>query len=193
MAHWHFSKLAHKKMKAYIFLADGFEEIEAITPIDLLRRANIEITSISISNSKTVVGAHNISIEADSLFSDLNFENAELLILPGGMPGTKNLDEHAGLKKILEQQVIQGKLIAAICAAPSILGKMNLLKDKEATCYPGFENQLIGASLSESKVIQSGAIITAMGAGVAIEFSLKIIENLKGKAVADQIANSICQ
>jgi 4-methyl-5(b-hydroxyethyl)-thiazole monophosphate biosynthesis len=180
-------------MKAYIFLADGFEEIEAITPIDLLRRANVEITSISISNSKTVIGAHNISIAADAIFSEVNFEDADLLILPGGMPGTKNLDGHAGLKKILEQQASQGKLIAAICAAPSILGKMNLLEDKEAICYPGFENQLQGASLSERKVVQSGAIITAMGAGVAIEFSLKIIENLKGKTVADQIANSICQ
>ncbi len=180
-------------MKAYIFLADGFEEIEAITPIDLLRRANIEITSVSISNSKTVIGAHNISIAADAIFSEVNFEAADLLILPGGMPGTKNLDAHAGLKYILEQQASQGKLIAAICAAPSILGKMNLLKDKEAICYPGFEDQLIGTSLSERKVVQSGAFITAMGAGVAIEFSLKIIENLKGKAVADQIAKTICQ
>jgi protein deglycase len=180
-------------MKAYIFLADGFEEIEAITPIDLLRRANIEVTSISISNSKTVLGAHKISIEADALFSELNFEDADLLILPGGMPGTKNLDDHLGLKEILEQQSSQGKLIAAICAAPSILGKMNLLKDKEAICYPGFENQLIGTRLSESKVVQSGAVITAKGAGVAIEFSLKIIESLKGKAVSDQISNTICQ
>ena len=180
-------------MKAYIFLADGFEEIEAITPIDLLRRANIDVTSISITNTKTVLGAHKISIEADALFSELNFEDADLLILPGGMPGTKNLDDHLGLKGILEQQSSQGKLIAAICAAPSILGKMNLLKDKEAICYPGFENQLIGATLSESKVVQSGAVITAKGAGVAIEFSLKIIEILKGKAVSDQIANTICQ
>lgn len=178
-------------MKAYIFLANGFEEIEAITPIDLLRRAEIEVISISISNSKTVIGAHNISIQADALFSEINFEDADVLILPGGMPGTKHLDAHAGLKEILESQAIQGKLTAAICAAPSILGKMNLLEGKEAVCYPGFENQLIGATISESKVVQSGSIITAKGAGVALQFSIKIIEHLKGKTLADRVANSI--
>jgi protein deglycase len=179
-------------MKAYIFLADGFEEVEAITPIDLLRRAEIEVISTSISNSKTVVGAHKISMQADALFSDINFEDADLLILPGGMPGTKHLDAHAGLKELIKKHVNEGKLMAAICAAPSILGKMNLLEGKVAVCYPGFEGQLQGASISESKVVQSGKIITAKGAGVAIQFSLQIIESIKGKAVADQIAKSIC-
>jgi 4-methyl-5(b-hydroxyethyl)-thiazole monophosphate biosynthesis len=179
-------------MKAYIFLAEGFEEMEAITPIDILRRADIEVVSVSISSSKSVVGAHRITIEADALFSEMHFDDADVLILPGGMPGTKHLDAHAGLKGILQKQADNGKLVAAICAAPSILGKMKLLKGKEAVCYPGFENQLIDAMLSENKVIQSGEIITAKGAGVAIRFSLKIVEALLGIAVADKIEQSIC-
>ena len=180
-------------MKAYLFLADGFEEMEAITPIDVLRRAEIEVVSVSISDRQVVVGAHGISILADALFVEQNFEDATVLILPGGMPGTKHLEAHQGLKKLLEQHTLQGRMIAAICAAPSILGNMNLLKGKEAVCYPGFEPQLLGATLSEAKVVQSGSIITAKGAGVALDFSLKIVESLKGVAVADRIAGLMCQ
>lgn len=180
-------------MKAYLFLADGFEEMEAITPIDVLRRAEIEVVSVAISDRKVVVGAHGISILADALFVEQNFEDATVLVLPGGMPGTKHLAAHQGLKKLLEQHTLQGRMIAAICAAPSILGKMDLLKGEEAVCYPGFENQLLGATICDAKVVQSGAIITAKGAGVAVQFSLKIVASLKGEAVANQVADLICQ
>lgn len=179
-------------MKAYIFLADGFEEIEAIAPIDLFRRAGIEVTTISISNNKTVDGAHGISVIADKLFTEADFSDNDILYLPGGMPGTKNLDAHEGLKTLIENQVAENKKIAAICAAPSILGKMGILNGKEAICYPGFENQLQGAILSESKIVKSGLIHTAKGAGVAIQFALKLVEELKGKKVAEQLADSIC-
>jgi len=179
-------------MKAYVFLADGFEEIEAITPIDILRRADIEVVTVSISTSKEVRGAHNIIVLADCLFSETEFANNDLLILPGGMPGTKNLDAHNELKDLLCRQAEAGQKIAAICAAPSILGKMGLLNGKEAICYPNFENQLLGAKISKDKVVKSSTIITAKGAGVAVEFALKLVEELKGKATADKIAESIC-
>lgn len=179
-------------MKAFIFLADGFEEIEAIAPIDIFRRADIEVVTVSISNNKTVKGAHGIFIIADSLFSDTNFSDNDLLYLPGGMNGTKNLDSHEGLKKIVRKQVAENKNIAAICAAPSILGKMGLLKGYEAICYPGFENQMQGAILSGQKIVKSKFIHTAIGAGVTVEFALKLVEELKGKKIATQIANSIC-
>jgi 4-methyl-5(b-hydroxyethyl)-thiazole monophosphate biosynthesis len=179
-------------MKVFIFLADGFEEIEAIVPIDIFRRAEIEAVTISVSSSKLVRGAHNISVFVDRLFSETDFTENDLLYLPGGMPGTKNLDEHQGLKNLLEKQANEKKNIAAICAAPSILGKMGLLKGKEAICYPGFENQLTGAILSNDKLVTSAFISTAKGAGVAIEFALKLVENLKGKQIAEKVAASIC-
>ena len=178
-------------MKVYLFLADGFEEIEAIAPVDIFRRAGIEVITVSISDEKLVRGAHNISLMADALFSETDFLENDLLYLPGGMPGTKNLDAHEGLKKLLLKQASSNKKIAAICAAPSILGKLGLLNGKEAICYPGFEDQLTGAVLSKEKVVKSGAISTAKGAGVAIQFSLKLVEELKGKQAADKIADSI--
>lgn len=179
-------------MKVFIFLADGFEEIEAIAPIDIFRRAAIEVINVSISLQKEVVGTHGIPVLADSLFSETDFTAADLIFLPGGMPGTKNLDAHEGLKNLIREQFESGKPIAAICAAPSILGKMGLLKGKEAICYPGFENQLIGATISESKVVSSGLIRTAKGAGVAIQFALQLVGELKGEAEATRIANAIC-
>jgi DJ-1 family protein len=179
-------------MKAFIFLADGFEEIEAIAPIDIFRRAGIEVTTISISNNKTVQGAHGIRVISDGLFSEADFTGNSILYLPGGMPGTKNLDAHEGLKDLIRKQASENKNLAAICAAPSILGKMELLKGKEAICYPGFEDKLIGAILSQNKIVKSGSIHTAKGAGVAVQFALKLVEELKGKETADQISGSIC-
>jgi len=179
-------------MKTFIFLAHGFEEIEAITTIDILRRAEIQVTTVSISDMKEVRGAHNIQILADSLFSETDFTGNNLLCLPGGMPGTKNLDAHEGLKKLIRKQVEEGNKVAAICAAPYILGKMGLLNGKEATCYPGYEDQLLGATLSEETVVKAGNIITAKGAGVAVQFALKLVAELKDQASADRIAVSIC-
>ena len=178
-------------MKVFVFLADGFEEIEAIVPIDIFRRAGIETITISISDNKLVRGAHDIAVMADCLFSETDFSEIDLLYLPGGMPGTKNLDVHEGLKKLIQLQADGNKNIAAICAAPSILGKMNLLNGKEAICYPGFENNLQGAFLSTEKVVKSGNISTAKGAGVALQFALQLVEEMKGKEIADKIAESI--
>jgi len=157
-------------MKAMVFLADGFEEIEAIAPIDIMRRAGIEVTTISVTATKEVRGAHDILLQADCLFGQIDFSNADLLFLPGGMPGTKNLEAHDGLKQLLLKHANEGKKLAAICAAPSILGKLGLLKGKEAVCFPGFEETLKGAILSDKKVVQSGNIITGKAAGAAVEF-----------------------
>ncbi|MBP9017213.1 MAG: DJ-1/PfpI family protein [Paludibacteraceae bacterium] len=178
-------------MKAMVFLADGFEEIEAIAPIDIMRRAGIEVTTISVTTTKEVRGAHDILLQADCLFGQIDFSNADLLFLPGGMPGTKNLEAHDGLKQLLLKHANEGKKLAAICAAPSILGKLGLLKGKEAVCFPGFEETLKGAILSDKKVVQSGNIITGKAAGAAVEFGLKLVENLKGKSAAEQVGSSI--
>ena len=180
-------------MQVYLFLADGFEEIEAIAPIDILRRANINIQTVSISGTKEVTGTHGIIIQADLLFTEVDFSLSDMLILPGGMPGTKNLDAHQALKEILTAQYEKRGKIAAICAAPSILGKMGFLNGKEAICYPGFEEALSGAVISKSLVVKSDNIITAKGAGVAVEFALKIVEELKGKSASEKIASAICK
>jgi len=179
-------------MKAYIFLADGFEEIEAIAPIDIFRRAKIEVATVSISENRIVQGAHGIPVIADFLFTQTDFSDNDILYLPGGMPGTKNLDAHTGLKDLINKQIADNKNLAAICAAPSILGKMGLLEGKEATCYPGFEDQLHGAILSKNKIVKSGNIYTAKGAGVAVQFALKLVEELKGRKEAQKLADSIC-
>lgn len=179
-------------MKTLVFLADGFEETEAVVTIDLLRRAEIDVLTVSISNQNEVRGAHGIIVLADVLFDDVDSANFEMIILPGGMPGTKNLEAHVGLRELISKQAAQQKYIAAICAAPSIIGKMELLNGKEAVCFPGFEATLLGASLLDAKVVQSGNIITAKGAGVATEFALKLVEVLKGEARALEIAKTIC-
>ncbi len=132
--------------KVYIFLADGFEEVEALTPVDVLRRADINVTTVSISNDLTVTGAHHISILADVLFTDLDFSDADMLVLPGGLTGTHNLNDHKELIDLLLDFSAKGKLIGAICAAPLILGQQKLLENKNATCYPGFEDHLINAN-----------------------------------------------
>lgn len=179
-------------MKIFVFLAEGFEEIEAIAPIDIFKRANIVVETISISDKLEVCGAHGITVLADKLFSEADFNNNDLLFLPGGMPGTKNLDAHEGLKKLINVQVGTNKPVAAICAAPSILGKMGLLNGKEAICYPGFESQLLGATISKNRMVKSGNIFTAKGAGVSIPFAISIVAELISKEVADKIAETIC-
>ncbi|MDF2801337.1 MAG: hypothetical protein K0S61_1240 [Anaerocolumna sp.] len=175
----------------YLFLAEGFEEIEALTVVDLLRRAEIGITTVSITDTQKVTGAHLITVEADVLFNDINYNEAEMLVLPGGMPGTKHLGEYEPLVQLLKDFHRQNKEIAAICAAPSVLGINGILKGKRATCYPGFEGKLIEAVYTASKTEEDGNIITGKGMGTAIDFSLKIIEKLRDKAMADKIATSI--
>ncbi len=178
-------------MKNYIFLADGFEEIEGLMVVDLLRRGDIPITTVSISDTKEVLGAHNISIRADKLYSEIDYSDADMLILPGGMPGTTHLSEHTELKKLLINHNKDNKMIAAICAAPSVLGINGILRGKRATCYPGFEDKLEGAIYSNDRVVKDQNIITSKGLGTALEFAIEIIEHYKGKELGDTIKQSV--
>ena len=167
----------------YIFLDNGFEEIEAITTIDLLRRANIALTTVSVTGVESVLGAHNIAVKADQLFQNVDFADAEMLILPGG---ATNLYACKPLCELLLHHDEQGKLIAAICAAPAVLGQLGILQGKQATCYPGFEHYL-GESYVGGLVVESKNVITAKGPGLSSDFAFCIIEKLVGSEVADQV------
>lgn len=177
--------------KVYIFLASGYEEIEGLTVVDLLRRANIEIMMVSITGDIYVTGSHHITSKADALFENVDFADADMLVLPGGIPGTNNLKAHEGLDHLLKQFSEKGKKLSAICAAPSILGTKGLLKGKKATCYPGYEDSLTGAHVKNAAVVEDGNIITSKGMGTAIDFSLSIIKNLAGEEEAVKIAKAI--
>ena len=174
----------------YLFLAEGFEEIEALTPIDVLRRAGLEVKTVAVGESKTVKGAHGIEVIADITESELEDIIPEAIILPGGMPGTLNLEESPVVIDTLLRTMANGSLVCAICAAPSILGICGYLKNKKATCYPGFEQYLDGATFTDERVVRDGNIITAKGMGCAAEFALCIVEALVGKEKAEEIALS---
>lgn len=167
----------------YLFLDNGFEEIEAVTTIDLLRRASIPLTTVSITGLAMVQGAHNVAVQADARIDDVDFSDAETLILPGG---ATHLDSSNALCDLLRKHNAEGKLIAAICAAPSVLGKLGLLEGKQATCYPGFESYL-GESYVGGLVVESKNIITAKGPGLSTDFAFCLIDKLAGSDVADQI------
>lgn len=177
--------------KTAIFLANGFEEIEGLTVVDILRRAGIDITMVSITGTTAVEGSHGIKLEADDTIENFDFDGVDMIILPGGMPGTKNLDACAPLKAKIEEFNNAGKMLAAICAAPTVYGKMGLLKGKKACCYPGCEGDLIGANVSTDMVSKDGNFITSRGMGTAIPFALAILEHFKGKEAADQMAKAI--
>lgn len=176
----------------YAFLADGFEEVEAITPIDLLRRAEIPVTTVGIGKL-AIHGAHDITVLADtdtSVFSTLP-DDAEMILLPGGMPGTLNLEHSPTVQAAIKAATERGLYLAAICAAPSILGHLGLLAGKRATCFPGFEDQLAGAAPSDEGVVWDGKIITARAMGPAHEFGFTLIRALRGKECADRIRASV--
>ena len=177
--------------KIVVFLANGFEEIEAIAPIDILRRAELDVVTVSISDSKTVTGAHGIKVEADQLFTETTFGENDYYVLPGGYDGMLNLSAHQGVNELLKKQHSEGKKLAAICASPSVLGKLGILEGKEAICYPGFEGKLTGATISKKSVVEDGNVITGKGPGVAVQFALKIVESLKGKETASQVSDSL--
>ncbi|HEY5511381.1 MAG TPA: DJ-1 family glyoxalase III [Prolixibacteraceae bacterium] len=174
-----------------IHLASGFEEIEAVSIIDVLRRAGFEVTTVSITGFCKVTGAHNISIEADKLFEEANYDQADMIILPGGMPGTTNLQNHPGLSEKLTQFYEGNKTIGAICAAPSILGSLGFLKGRKAVCYPGFESKLTGATVLKSPFVVDGNIITGRGVGTALEFSLEIVRMFKGDEEAANLRTAL--
>ena len=171
----------------YVLLADGFEEIEAIEPIDILRRCGIDVLTASVMGRKEVEGAHSINVVADMHAEDINPENMDLLFLPGGGKGHELLDASNTAHALINYAVANGKYIAAICAAPSILGRKQLLDGKKATCYPGFEKYLYGAECVSDKVVVDGKIITGKGAGAAAEFGFVIAELLKDISTADEI------
>ncbi len=167
----------------YLFLDTNFEEIEAVTTIDLLRRANIALTTVSVTGSLHVMGAHLIEVKADRCIADCDFSDAGMLILPGG---ATHLDKCRPLCDLLLKHNEQGKQIAAICAAPSVLGKLGILEGKQATCYPGFED-FLGESFVGGLVVESKNIITAKGPGLASDFAFCLIEHLAGEETADQV------
>lgn len=180
--------------KACIFLADGFEEVEALTVVDLLRRAGIEITMVSMSDDLSVRGRSRIEVNADVMWDKEIPAKSDILILPGGQPGTTFLENHKGLRKALDKADAEGKLIAAICAAPTVLAKHGMLRGKKATCYPGLENILKenGAEVvTEEKVVSDGNIITSRGVGTAIAFSLEIISHVIDEQAAHDVAGGI--
>ena len=175
----------------YLFLADGFEEIEALCVLDFLRRARVETKTVGISG-KTAMGAHNIPIICDTCASEMTGdEDFDMVILPGGLPGSTNLDESPLVDKFVQRAVNEDKFLCAICAAPFILGKRGILKGKRACCYPGFEKELIGADVSEDGCVRDGKIITARAMGKSHDFALEIIEALCGKDVRDNLAKSV--
>jgi len=177
--------------KVYVFLADGYEEIEGLTVVDLLRRAKIDIAMVSVTGNINVTGSHNITTIADILFEEADFSDGNMLVLPGGMPGTTHLMEHEGLDKLLRDFHAKDKPLAAICAAPRVLGTKGLLVGKNATCFPGNEASLLGASFCDTSVVTDGNITTSKGMGTAIDFSLSLIRSIKGEAEASKIAESI--
>ncbi|MGL5957390.1 MAG: DJ-1 family glyoxalase III [Phocaeicola sp.] len=171
----------------YLFLAEGFEEIEAISPIDIMRRAGINVKTVSIQSSKEVCGANGITVTADCLFDEIDAEAAAMLVLPGGMPGATNLDAHDGLSELILKYAQAGKPLAAICAAPLVFGKRGLLKGKRATCYPSFETYLEGATYTAALVEKDGLFITGKGPGAAFAFAFAIVEMLCGIETVDQL------
>lgn len=178
--------------KLGIFMANGCEEIEGLAVVDLVRRTGeIEITTISISDSKQVEGAHKITFMADALASEVNFEELDGVILPGGMPGTLNLGADESVNTVIKKFAAEGKMVAAICAAPSVLGAAGILEGRHATCYPGFEDKLTGAEVLEDAVVIDGHIITSRGMGTAIDFGLAIIWYLLDDEKAEKVKNGI--
>ena len=171
----------------YLFVANGTEEVEALSIVDVVRRASIPLKIVSITDSEVITSSHGVRIVADSLFADEKFDDAEMLVLPGGMPGSKNLYEHEGLRKLIKTHAEAGKPLAAICAAPFIYGRMGLLKGRRATCYPGFEQDLKGAEVTGRAVEVDENILTGKGAAAGLPLGYAIVEFFKGKAAADAL------
>ena len=173
--------------KVYEFLATGFEELEALAPVDILRRGGMDVTTVSVIGSLFVESSHGVTIKADRLLEDVDLDDADLLLLPGGMPGSKNLNAHEGVRQALLDHAAKGRLIGAICAAPIALHRNGLIDGKTVTCYPGCGDDFDEAAVVEETVVMDGKLITSRGPGTAIEFGLKLLEVLKGKDVADEV------
>ena len=175
-----------------ILLADGFEEIEALTPLDVLRRAGLDVRSVAIG-SKIAVGSHGIPVICDMEADEVDPSSLSLVIFPGGMPGSLNLDASPYTDKLIDAVLKNGGRLAAICAAPLVLGRRGLLEGKEAICYPGFEGELSGAIISEKSVVTDGNITTAKGMGVALPFALELVRIICGEDKANEISKSVME
>ena len=176
----------------YMFLADGFEEVEALCPLDILRRAGLEVTTVGIGGKDVIRGAHGIIVHAD--LPDIMYRDSDpdMIILPGGMPGSKNLDESRIVDSALRTASRKGAYLAAICAAPMVLGKRGYLEGKRAVCFPGFEEHLTGATVDEENtVVRDGNIVTAKGMGAAFDFGLELVRCFKDDETAEKIRNSV--
>lgn len=177
--------------KVFVFLADGFEEIEGLTVVDLLRRADIDTVTVSVGDSKSIIGSHHIEVKADIMFHEVLEAEGAMFVLPGGLPGTLHLKEHEGLAKLLKKAYANGKYIAAICAAPTVLEACGLLEGKKATSYPTMEKELKSADYQTDKVVVDQNIITSRGMGTAIEFAGKMVEILRGTQAKEELLKSI--
>lgn len=174
----------------YVMLADGFEEIEALAVVDILRRGDVNVKTVSVYGDDTVSGAHDIAVVPDIKFCDIK-DDIDMIVLPGGIPGTPNLQSNKELEKLLVKSYNEGKYIAAICAAPMILGQLNFLVEKKATCYPSFEKYLNGAQCSTDKVCVDNNIITSRGAGTAHDFAFSLLSILKGSDASKDIRGAM--
>jgi 4-methyl-5(b-hydroxyethyl)-thiazole monophosphate biosynthesis len=179
------------KDTAFVFFADGFEQIEALTPVDVLRRAGILTVTVSVNERPMAMSSHGVIVHTDACMYNADFDRALMLVLPGGMPGTNNLKECKQLKALLLAKHEEAVSIAAICAAPHILAQLGILQGKNATCYPSVEPQMTGAILHDKPFVKDGNIITGRGAGTSLHFSLALVEELAGKAVAQSVASKM--
>lgn len=178
-------------MKIGVFFAKGYEEIEALTVVDLCRRAGIDVTMVSVDGTQSVMGSHNMDVRMDVMLEDVDFDGLDMLVLPGGKAGTQGLEACEGLMAQLDRFYAQGKWVAAICAAPSILGHRGMLKGRRATCYPTFEGHLEGAEVTRRPAEADGNVITGRGMGCAVDFGLLIVEKLISAQAARQLAEQV--
>lgn len=178
-------------MAIAVFFANGYEEIEALTVVDLTRRAGIETWMVSITEEKKVTGSHGIEVSMDKTLKEVDFNKVEMIVLPGGMPGTLNLEACEPLMEKVREFDKAGKYISAICAAPTVFGHLGLLNGKKACCYPGMEDGLKGAEVSYDTITVADHILTSRGMGTAIDFGLQIIARFQGKEAADEMAKKI--
>ncbi len=176
----------------YVYLATGFEEIEALTCIDILRRGDVDAKGVSIGGGLCVGGARGITVIADLLFEEADKDACDMIVLPGGLPGAQYLQDHEGLAEMIKEFAAAGKWVCAICAAPMALGHHGVLEGKKATIYPGMEDRLTGAEPVSELAVRDGNIITGMAPGAAMEFALTLLEALKGKEVADEVREGAC-
>lgn len=177
--------------QALIFLAPGYEEVEMLTVVDLLRRCNISIDMVSITDTLAVTSSHNVTVQADKLFQDADFETAQMIILPGGLPGTTNLEAFSPLTDKIREFAAQKKWLSAVCAAPTVYDHLGVFHGCQATCYPDFADKLTDAVYVKRPVVVDDIFITSRGAGTTIEFAAAIVERFSGKEAADSVLKKI--